>query len=56
MYGQLSVEQGEITLKANKEYFGDKPATDTVFVWPNTADAKSLKDSGNLRVVDAAGA
>ncbi len=47
-------EQGEITLKANKEYFGDKPATDTVVVWPNTADAKALKDSGNLRVVDAA--
>ncbi|WP_246817830.1 ABC transporter substrate-binding protein [Corynebacterium sp. HMSC076D02] len=46
-------ESGEVILRANEEYFGDQPATDKVVVWPNTADAKALRESGNLRVVDA---
>ena len=46
-------ESGAIVLKANESYYGDKPELDTVVVWPDTADAAALRESGELRVAES---
>lgn len=57
-YGPFTADKvgdsGEIFLKANEQYRGDKPALDRLVVWPSTADAQELADKGVLKVADSA--
>ncbi|MDK4312295.1 ABC transporter substrate-binding protein [Corynebacterium accolens] len=57
-YGPFTAEKvgdsGEVFLKANEQYRGDKPALDRLVVWPSSADAQELADKGVLKVADSA--
>lgn len=57
-YGPFTAEKvgdsGEVFLKANEQYRGDKPALDRLVVWPSSADAQELEDKGVLKVADSA--
>lgn len=57
-YGPFTADKvgdsGEVFLKANEQYRGDKPALDRLVVWPSTADAQELTDKGVLKVADSA--
>ena len=57
-YGHFTAEKvgdsGEVFLKANEQYRGDKPALDRLVVWPSSADAQELADKGVLKVADSA--
>lgn len=57
-YGPFTAEKvgdsGEVFLKANEQYRGDKPAMDRLVVWPSSADAQELADKGVLKVADSA--
>lgn len=57
-YGPFTAEKvgdsGEVFLKANEQYRGDKPALDRLVVWPSSADAQQLADKGVLKVADSA--
>lgn len=57
-YGPFTAEKvgdsGEVFLKANEQYRGDKPALDRIVVWPSSADAQELADKGVLKVADSA--
>ncbi|WP_232208514.1 MULTISPECIES: ABC transporter substrate-binding protein [unclassified Corynebacterium] len=57
-YGPFTADKvgdsGEVFLKANEQYRGDKPALDRLVVWPSTADAQELADKGVLKVADSA--
>lgn len=57
-YGPFTAEKvgdsGEVFLKANEQYRGDKPALDRLVVWPSSADAQELADKGVLKVGDSA--
>lgn len=56
-YGPFTAEKvgdsGEVFLKANEQYRGDKPALDRLVVWPSSADAQELADKGVLKVADS---
>lgn len=56
-YGPFTAEKvgdsGEVFLKANEQYRGDKPALDRLVVWPSSADAQQLADKGVLKVADS---
>lgn len=56
-YGPFTAEKvgdsGEVFLKANEQYRGDKPALDRLVVWPSSADAQELEDKGVLKVADS---
>lgn len=43
-------EDGEVVLKANEFYYGDAPTEPEIVVWPGSADAASLAESGELAV------
>ncbi|UQZ28098.1 ABC transporter substrate-binding protein [Corynebacterium accolens] len=57
-YGPFTAEKvgdsGEVFLKANEQYRGDKPALDRLVVWPSSTDAQELADKGVLKVADSA--
>lgn len=57
-YGPFTAEKvgdsGEVFLKANEQYRGDKPALDRLVVWPSSSDAQELADKGVLKVADSA--
>ncbi|WP_284769711.1 ABC transporter substrate-binding protein [Corynebacterium rhinophilum] len=56
-YGPFTADKvgdsGEVFLKANEEYRGDKPALDRLVIWPSTANAQELADKGVLKVADS---
>ncbi|MDK8592304.1 ABC transporter substrate-binding protein [Corynebacterium accolens] len=56
-YGPFTAEKvgdsGEVFLKTNEQYRGDKPALDRLVVWPSSADAQELADKGVLKVADS---
>lgn len=43
-------EEGEVVLRANEHYYGDPPAEPEIVVWPGSADATALAESGELVV------
>lgn len=43
-------EEGEVVLRANEHYYGDAPAEPEIVVWPGSADAAALAESGDLVV------
>lgn len=57
-YGPFTADKvgdsGEVFLKANEQYRGDKPALDRLVIWPSTANAQELADKGVLKVADSA--
>ena len=57
-YGPFTADKigdsGEVFLKANEQYRGDKPALDRLVIWPGTANAQELADKGVLKVADSA--
>ncbi|WP_334265158.1 ABC transporter substrate-binding protein [Corynebacterium sp. Marseille-Q4381] len=45
-------DDGEVVLRANEHYYGDAPAEPEIVVWPGSADAGALAESGELVVGD----
>ena len=56
-YGPFVIDHvgsaGEVVLKRNGSYYGDPAELDTLVVWPKSADATHLVETGALRVADS---
>ena len=45
-------EEGEVTLVANENYYGDAPDVNKIVVWPSTKNTEELQKAGALMVAD----